>query len=80
MAALKPEGFHWKVDMVDAVHRSVISKVLPWRPRASDGPGERLPAIARSLGVSVTQLNVGKRARMAPWVRDRDEFFHVSWR
>ncbi len=22
----------------------------------------------------------GKRARMAPWVRDRDEFFHVSWR
>ena len=65
--------------MVDAVHRSVISKILPWRPRASDGPAERFPAIARSLGVNVTQLKVGKRARMAPWVRDRDEFFHVSW-
>ncbi len=78
--ALKPEGFHWKVNMVDAVHRSVISKVLPWRPRASNGPSERFPAIARSLGVNVTQLKVGKRARLAPWVRDRDEFFHVSWR
>ena len=78
--AFKPEGLHWKVNMVNAVHRSVISKVLPWRPRASDVPGERFPAIARSLGVSVTQLKVGKRARMAPWVRDRDEFFHVSWR
>ena len=50
VSALKPAGFHWKVNMVDAVNRSVIPKVLPWRPRASDTSEERFPAMARSLG------------------------------
>jgi len=75
--ALKPEGFHWKVNMFDAVHSSVIPKFLPWRLRASDGPDE-IPAMVRSLGVSVSQLKVGKRVRMVSWARDHDEFFHVS--
>ena len=75
--ALKPEGFHWKVNMVDAVHRSVIPKVLPWRTRASDGPDERFPAIARSLGVSVSQLKVGKRARMVPWALPKTPIWDI---
>ncbi len=66
--------------MFDAVHGSVITKVLPGRPQASDGPDDRFPAMARNLGVNVSQLKVGKRARMVPGARDHDQFFHVTWR
>ena len=28
----------------------------------------------------MSQLKVGKCARMVPWAREHDEFFRVSWR
>ena len=66
--------------MVAVTHRTGISRILPRRPRAPSGADEWLLAKAKSLGVDLRHLKVGNRARLAPWVRDRDKFFRVSWR
>ena len=66
--------------MVAAAHNTGLSRILPRRPRASSGTDDWFLAKARSLSLDLRPLKVGNRARLAPWVRDRHEFFPVSWR
>ncbi len=66
--------------MVAAARSKGLSRILPWRPREPSGADEWFLARARSLGLDLRYLKVGNRARLAPWVRDRDKFFQVSWR
>ncbi len=66
--------------MVAAARSKGLSRILPRRPRGPSGTDERFLAKARSLSVELRYLKVGSRARLFPWVRDRDKFFPVSWR
>ena len=66
--------------MVAATHRTGLSRILPRRPRAPSGADKWFLARAKSLGLDLRYLKVGNRARLFPWVRDRNKFFPVSWR
>ena len=66
--------------MAEAVRGKGLSRIRLRRPQASSGVDEWFLARARSLGVELRHLKVGNRARLFPWVKDRHEFFPVSWR
>ena len=65
--------------MVTAERNTAFPKVVPWRQRASDSAEQVFIAKARPLGVEVSPLLVRKPARVFPWIRRNEEFFHVSW-
>ena len=66
--------------MAEAVRVKGLSSIRRRPTRPPFGADEWFPAKARSLGVDPRPLKLGNRARLFPWVRDRDKFFRVSWR
>jgi hypothetical protein len=65
--------------MATAASHTNFSKILPWRQRLLDSAAQVFTARAQVLGAEVSPLMVSKPARVFPWIRRNEEFFHVSW-
>ena len=65
--------------MVITVPSTALTEILPSRQHASDTTEQEFFAKARTLGVQVSPLVLGKPARVFPWIGRNEEFLRVSW-